>query len=60
MRRRNKKNFLKSVCPFEVLEEKVTWGEFIVMQFKALVGVALFFVYYIGFFALADIVGVAD
>ncbi len=54
-----KKNFLKSVCPFEVLEKRVTWGEFIVLNIKGLFGALILFVYYIGFIALADIVGVA-
>lgn len=51
--------FLKSACPFEYLEEKVTWGEFIVFQFKATIGVLCFFAYYIFAVAIADILGVA-
>lgn len=54
-----KKNFLKSVCPFEVLEKRVTWGEFIVLNIKGMLGAVLFFAYYLGVVALADIVGVA-
>ncbi len=55
-----KKTFLKSVCPFRVLENRVTWGEFIALNIKGLFGAILLFVYYIGFIALADIVGVAS
>lgn len=54
-----KKTFLKTVCPFRILEEKVTWGEFIALYIKGALGMILFFAYYIGFIALADIVGVA-
>lgn len=54
-----KKTFLKTVCPFRVLEEKVTWGEFIVLQIKGILGVTVFFAYYIFSMILADIVGVA-
>lgn len=54
-----KKIFLKTVCPFRVLEKSVTWGEFIVLNIKGAFGAALLFIYYIGFIALADIVGVA-
>lgn len=54
-----KKTFLKSICPFRVLEKSVTWGEFIVLNIKGAFGAALLFIYYISFIALADIVGVA-
>lgn len=54
-----KKTFLKTVCPFRILEEKVTWGEFIALYIKGALGTILFFAYYIGFIALADIMGVA-
>lgn len=54
-----KKTFLKTVCPFRALEEKVTWGEFIVLQIKGILGVTVFFAYYIFSMILADIVRVA-
>lgn len=56
----NKKTFLESVCPFKFLDEKVTWGEYIKLQFKALVGVLCFFAYYILACSLADIVEVLN
>ena len=56
---KKKKNFLKTLCPFRVLEERVTWGEFIFTYIKAFFGVAVFFIYYIATIAFADIVGVA-
>lgn len=55
---RDRKHFLKTVCPFRVLEQRVTWGEFIALYVKGLFGAILIYVYYIGFIALADIAGV--
>ncbi len=55
-----KKTFLKSVCPFEFLDKKVTWGAYIKLQFKALVGVLGFFAYYILACSLADIIEVLN
>lgn len=41
------KRFLKSTCPFEVLEEEITWGEFIVLSIKGIFGFAIFYAFYI-------------
>lgn len=41
------KRFLKSTCPFDVMEEEITWGEFIVLVIKGLFGFAAFYAYYI-------------
>lgn len=53
-----KKNFLKTICPFRVLEEKVTWGQFIVLYAKGLLGAVFFFGYYMLFIVAADLVEV--
>ena len=31
---KRKKSFLQSVCPFTILESRVTWGEFIATYIK--------------------------
>ena len=54
-----KRNFLNTVCPFSVLEKRVTWGEFIKLQIQAIIGVIFFFVYYFVAVILADIIEVA-
>ena len=54
-----KRNFLNTVCPFSVLEKRVTWGEFIKLQIQAIIGVILFFAYYFMAIVLADIIEVA-
>jgi hypothetical protein len=53
-----KKHFLKTICPFRVLEERVTWGQFIVLHIKGLLGAALCFGYYMLFIIAADLVEV--
>lgn len=53
-----KKNFLKTVCPFRVLEEKVTWGQFIALYAKGLLGAVFFLGYYMLFIVAADLVEV--
>lgn len=60
MKRRRSKNFLDSVCPFTVLEDRVTWGEFIATYIKATFGVAMFYCLYIFAVASAEIVGVIE
>ena len=54
-----KRNFLNTVCPFSVLEKRVTWGEFIKLQIQAVIGVIFFFAYYFMTVILADIIEVA-
>ncbi len=54
-----KRNFLNTVCPFSVLEKRVTWGEFIKLQIQAIIGVIFFFAYYFVAVILADIIEVA-
>lgn len=54
-----KRNFLNTVCPFSVLEKRVTWGEFIKLQIQAIIGVIFFFAYYFMAIILADIIEVA-
>ncbi len=54
-----KRNFLNTVCPFSVLEKRVTWGEFIKLQIQAVIGVIFFFAYYFMAVVVADIVKVA-
>jgi hypothetical protein len=54
-----KRNFLNTVCPFSVLEKRVTWGEFIKLQIQAIIGVVFFFAYYFMAIILADIIEVA-
>lgn len=53
-----KRNFLNTVCPFSVLEKRVTWGEFIKLQIQAIIGVIFFFTYYFMAIILADIIEV--
>ena len=53
-----KKHFLKTICPFRVLEERVKWGQFIVLHIKGLFGAALCFGYYLLFIIAADLVEV--
>lgn len=54
-----KRNFLNTVCPFSVLEKRVTWGEFIKLQIQATIVVIFFFAYYFMAVILADIIEVA-
>lgn len=54
---RRRKHFLKTVCPFTVLEERVTWGEFIALYIKGLFGAVMFFAFYIVVVILADSMG---
>lgn len=54
-----KRNFLNTICPFSVLEKRVTWGEFIKLQIQAIIGVIFFFAYYFMAIILADIIEVA-
>lgn len=53
-----KKHFLKTICPFRVLEERVTWGQFIALHIKGLFGAVLCFGYYMLFIIAADLVEV--
>ena len=59
-RRRSKKSFLNSVCPFTILEDEVTWGEFIETYAKGAVGAVVFYVFYIFIVASAECVGVIN
>ena len=54
-----KRNFLNTICPFSVLEKRVTWGEYIKLQIQAIIGVIFFFAYYFMAIILADIIEVA-
>lgn len=54
-----KRNFLNTICPFSVLEKRITWGEFIKLQIQAIIGVIFFFAYYFMAIILADIIEVA-
>lgn len=54
-----KRNFLNTICPFSVLEKRVTWGEFIKLQIQAIIRVIFFFAYYFMAIILADIIEVA-
>lgn len=54
-----KRNFLNTVCPFSVLEKRVTWGEYIKLQIQAILGLICFFAYYFIAVVVADIVKVA-
>ena len=60
MKRRRSKNFLDSVCPFTILEDRVTWGEFIATYLKGMFGAVAFYVFYIFMVASAECVGVID
>lgn len=55
---KRKKHFLKTVCPFTVMEEKVTWGEWLGLNIKAFFGVVMFYVFYIFMVASAESLGV--
>ena len=57
--RRKKKNFLQTICPFRVLEDQVTWGEFIAINLKGLFGAILMFAFYLEIIVVADLMGVA-
>lgn len=59
MRKKKKKNFLKTICPFRVLEDQVTWGEFIAINLKGLFGAALMFAFCLEIIIVADLMGVA-
>lgn len=59
-RRRSKKSFLNSVCPFMILEDRVTWGEFIATYLKGMFGAVAFYVFYIFMVASAECIGVID
>lgn len=54
-----KRNFLNTICPFSVLEKRVTWGEYIKLQIQAILGLICFFAYYFIAVVVADIVKVA-
>jgi len=60
MKRRSSKKFLDSVCPFTILEDRVTWGEFIATYLKGMFGTVAFYVFYIFMVASAECVGVID
>ena len=60
MKRRRKRSFLNSVCTFTILEDEVTWGEFIETYAKGAVGAVVFYVFYIFIIASAECVGVID
>lgn len=49
-----KRKFLKTICPFRVLEKEITWGQFI----QELLGAATFMGIYLMFFVVADLVEV--
>lgn len=53
-----KRNFLNRECPIRVLEEKVTWGEFIALYIRGSIGAIGFYIFYIMVVALADVVEV--
>jgi len=57
---KKKRSFLNSECPFTLLEERVTWGEFIATYAKAAIGALCFYGYYILIVACADMVGVIE
>lgn len=59
-RRSRKQNFLDSVCPFTVLEDRVTWGEWIALNIKGFFGAVVFYVFYILMVASAECIGVID
>lgn len=59
-REHTSKNFLNSVCPFMILEDRVTWGEFIATYIKGMFGVVAFYAFYIFMVATAECVGVID
>ena len=60
MKRRRSKKFLDSVCPFTILEDRVTWGELIATYLKGMFGAVAFYVFYIFMVASAECVGVID
>jgi len=60
MKRRRSKNFLDSVCPFTILEDRVTWGELIALNIKGFFGAVAFYVFYIFMVASAECIGVID
>ena len=60
MKKRRSKNFLDSVCPFTILEDRVTWGKFIATYIKGMFGAVAFYAFYIFMVATAECVGVID
>lgn len=58
--KRKRQNFLKTVCPFTILEDEVTWGEFIETYAKGAVGAVAFYVFYIFMVASAECVGIIN
>lgn len=57
---KRKKSFLQSVCPFTILESRVTWGEFIATYIKATFGIVMFYCLYIFAVASAELAGVIE
>lgn len=53
-----KRNFLKSVCPIRVLEERVTWGEFIALYIQGAIGAVGMFAFYLMFIMAAEVLEV--
>lgn len=60
VKREHTSSFLDSVCPFTILEDRVTWGEFIATYLKGMFGAVAFYVFYIFMVASAECVGVID
>lgn len=53
-----KKSFLKTICPFRVLEERVTWGQFIALYIQGIMGAVGMFAFYLMFITVAEILEV--
>ena len=58
--KRKRQNFLKTVKGHTVLDERVTWGEFIATYIKGAFCAVAFYAFYILMVASAECVGVIE
>ena len=52
------KTFLKSQCPFRIIDERVTWGEYLKTILQGIFGMICFYAFYLEMIIIAESTGV--
>lgn len=55
---KRKKSFLQSVCPFTILDSRLTWGEFIGTYLKVSLSIVYIYSVFMASIASAELIGV--